>query len=135
MNVGDDIYGFKEGELRDEKVLKTIRKPFEGSLHTIHNSRNFIVATPDHELIYNKYGKWGKMMVKDFKRNGWIRFPNSVNYITEGDKQIFTDLDRIKIAIQADGSKIKTKRTNGEIVDRGSNGGSNYTISLYKQRK
>nr|DAS76287.1 MAG TPA: Ribonucleotide reductase, small chain [Caudoviricetes sp.] len=135
MKVGDDIYGFKEGELRDEKVLKTIRKSFEGSLHTIHNSRNSIVATPDHELIYNKYGKWGKMMVKDFKRNGWIRFPNSANYVTEGDRQIFTDLDRLKIAIQADGCKIKNKRKNGEVVERGSNGGFNYSVGLYKQRK
>ena len=135
MKVGDAIYGFKEGELRDEKVLKTIRKPFEGSLHTIHNSRNSIVATPDHELIYNKYGKWGKMMVKDFRPNGWIRFPNSANYITEGDKQIFTDLDRLKIAIQADGTKIKNRRSSGEVVERGSNGGFNYTIRLYKQRK
>ena len=135
MKVGDDIYGFKEGELRDEKVLKTIRKPFEGSLHTIHNSRNSIVATPDHELIYNKYGKWGKMMVKDFRPNGWIRFPNSANYITEGDKQIFTDLDRLKVAIQADGTKIKNRRSSGEVVERGSNGGFNYTIRLYKRRK
>lgn len=135
MKVGDDIYGFKEGELRDEKVLKTIRKPFEGSLHTIHNSRNSIVATPDHELIYNKYGKWDKMMVKDFKRNGWIRFPNSANYVTEGNRQIFTDLDRLKIAIQADGCKIKNKRKNGEVVERGSNGGFNYSVGLYKQRK
>lgn len=135
MKIGDDIYGFKEGVLRNEKVLKTIRKPFEGSLHTIHNSRNSIVATPDHELIYNKYGKWDKMMVKDFKPNGWIRFPNSVNYVTEGGKQVFTDLDRLKIAIQADGTKAKNRKKSGEVVERGVNGGYNYCITLYKQRK
>ena len=107
MKVGDDIYGFKEGVLRDEKVLKTIRKPFEGSLLTISDYKNTLTMTPDHDVIYMKDNKWGKVKAEDFEKGSDTYLPKLVQYSkSEELSSKFTNLDFLKFIMSMVGERI-----------------------------
>lgn len=124
MKVGDDIYGFKEGELRDEKVLKTIRKPFDGSLITISDYKNTLTMTPDHDVIYMKDGKWGKVKAEDFERGSDTYLPKLVQYSkSEELSSKFTNLDFLKFIVSMVGERIDYNLSKGlfkyEVEPRG----------------
>lgn len=107
MKVGDDIYGFKEGVLRDEKVLKTIRKPFEGSLLTISDYKSTLTMTPDHDVIYMKDNKWGKVKAEDFEKGSDTYLPKLVQYSkSEELSSKFTNLDFLKFIMSMVGERI-----------------------------
>ena len=107
MKVGDDIYGFKEGVLRDEKVLKTIRKPFEGSLLTISDYKSTLTMTPDHDVIYMKDDKWGKVKAEDFEKGSDTYLPKLVQYSkSEELSSKFTNLDFLKFIMSMVGERI-----------------------------
>lgn len=134
VNVGDLVYGFKEGILKEEPVLKVIEKDWDGNLIKIGNSRHRSTMTPDHDIIYQRGGNWIKKQVKDFKGDSRSFFPVTGDFISDSNYKL-TWLDRIKIAIQADGNKKFWKNKAGEVLARGKNGGYNYGVALYKKRK
>ena len=109
MKVGDDIYGFKEGVLRNEKVLKTIRKPFKGSFYIIHNhgGHKCLSMTPDHEVIYKRDGLWDKVYACNFRPAIGTWLPAGVDYgnPSENTKK-FTDLDFLKFIMSTAGKKV-----------------------------
>lgn len=109
MKVGDDIYGFKEGVLRNEKVLKTIRKPFKGSFYIIHNhgGHKCLSMTPDHEVIYKRDGLWDKVYTCNFRPAIGTWLPTGVDYENPSENtKKFTDLDFLKFIMSTAGKKV-----------------------------
>lgn len=132
---GDQVYGFKNGVATIENVIKTVKKPFKGNLVEIKNSMSGVTVTPSHDIIYySDYRGWSKKPAKDIKFHTKTFLPVTVNYTDEGENELSWE-DKLKIAIQADGTKLKWTNINGEVLSRGKNGGANYAISLYKNRK
>ena len=134
MKLGDKVYGFKEGNLQEEEVIKTIRKSFKGNLITIGNKRHSISTTPNHEFIYKKSSDWLKSTADNLKLNNHMQIPVTSNFKSNSTLKL-SDLDRLKIAIQADGTQLYWNNEGGDKLPRGKEGGNNYSIALYKERK
>lgn len=134
MKLGDKVYGFKEGNLQEEEVIKTIRKSFKGNLITIGNKRHSISTTPNHEFIYKKSSDWLKSTAENLKLNNHMQIPVTSNFKSNSTLKL-SDLDRLKIAIQADGTQLYWNNEGGDKLPRGKEGGNNYSIALYKERK
>lgn len=134
MKIGDDVYGFKEGELRLEKVIKTTSKNFEGNLIKIGNKRHHKIVTPNHDMILHNSKGWYKETAEQAKLTNCVYVPVTAKY-SEGNSKKLTDLERIYIAVQADGSKSYWYNHMGEKLERGISGGYNYILGLSKQRK
>lgn len=147
LKVGDIVYGYKEGIIKEEPVMAIIQQNYnEGTIYKIKNNRHSILLTGNHDQItYNNYRGWFKETVDKLRLHHHYKLPVTGHFMeNEGAEREFTDLDRLKIAIQADGTKLsyfangKNKKipgTENKKLPRGSQGGTNYTIALYKERK
>lgn len=135
FKIGDEVFGYKEGVIKKEKVLKTI-KSISNIIVKLGNNQNYTFLTPDHEvIIYNKYkGCWEKKLAKHHPRNGHSSYPINGKYTSENNN-VLSNYERVLIALQADGSKNYWYNKNGEKLERGKNGGYNCSINLYKKRK
>jgi len=134
MREGDSVYGFSEGNLKIEKVLKKTSKTFKGNLIKIGNKRHHKIVTPTHDIILKNKKGWYKQTAEECKLHNEAYIPVTVSYITTDERNL-TDLERLYIAIQADGSKSYWYNSKKEKQERGIAGGYNYTISLVKNRK
>lgn len=146
LKIGDKVYGYKEGIIKEEPILKITRKPFKGQMHRIYNKKHSIILTPNHQqIIYNNHRGWFKDTVENTRLHHHYKLPVTGHFIeNEGVEREFTDLDRLKIAIQADGTLLtyfangKNKKipgTDNKKSLKGANGGANYSIGVYKERK
>lgn len=137
MNVGDQVFHYLEdGRLELTKVLNTTSKPYAGEMVEFSRKGNRCVVTPNHNMVvYTPAGGSPRLVkAKDVKLHKKCIFPKRTNNL-DGSVNSLTVLERIWLAVQADGSKLKWTRRNGEVVLRGDNGGYNYGVALYKDRK
>lgn len=135
INEGDLVYGFSEGNLLQETVQRTISKPFKGDLIEVANDRSYTTVTPTHDIIYYTDNKgWCKRKVEDMKFHARTFLPITCNFKHVGVDSLSWE-DRLKLAIQADGTLKTWTNTAGDTLLRGVNGGYNYSVTLFKQRK
>ena len=135
ISIGDTVYGFNEGILVKEAVQRTTSKPFNGELIEISNNRSKTTVTPTHDIIYYTDSKgWSKRKAEDIKLHTKVYLPITCNLKNTGLDTLSWE-DRLKIVIQADGHLSKWTDINGNTLLRGSKGGYNYSIGLYKKRK
>ena len=148
LKIGDIVYGYKDGIIKEEPVLGIIKKKNkDGYLYKIKNKKHSIITTPGHQQItYNNSRGWFKDSVEKIRLHHHYKLPVTGNFINNNSnyKREFTDLDRLKIAIQADGTLLKyfangkNKKipgTDNKKVLKGAAGGCNYSIAIYKDRK
>ena len=137
IKIGDLVYGFKEGEIKLERVINTVKKPFDGNLINVSNSRHNITTTPNHDFIYIKDGEWKKEEVKDVKFNNHMQVPITGSFISSSTSSMrkLTYEDRLKIAIQADGGVSTYTLKSGEQKVSGVSGGKNVAFNLRKTKK
>lgn len=136
VSVGDEVIGYKEGIAQVEKVQRVIEKEYEGDMISFKHARHKCIVTPNHDMIINKKHdkKFYKVKAKDLKFNTGKAVLQTVDFNMPG-KSNLTARDRLKIALQADGSNSKwTSEING-VKCRGKDGGHTHTMSLTKQRK
>lgn len=135
MNIGDEVYGYKEGKLFNDIVLNKTHKK-SNKLIKIFNKRHNTLITEGHDMIQYKISdnKWYKYKAKDVILNNRYKTPTTVDF-TEKSEDYLSDLDRVKIAIQADGHKTYWTNKAGDVLERGLKNGYNYHVSLYKERK
>lgn len=148
LKIGDIIYGYKDGIIKEEPVLGIIKKKNkDGYLYKIKNIKHSIITTPGHQQItYNNSRGWFKDSVEKLRLHHHYKLPVTGNFINNDSNyhREFTDADRLKIAIQADGTLLtyfpngKNKRipgTDNKKALKGAAGGCNYSIAVYKERK
>lgn len=135
FKIGDEVFGYKEGKIQLEKVLKTTKNTSD-TIIKLGSKYNYTYLTPNHDVIlYDKNkGKWYKTLAKNHPKNGHNGYPINGNYISDNDNSL-TVFERILIALQADGTKSFWTNKDKVKLNRGKNGGFNCSISLYKQRK
>ena len=135
VQVGDEVFGFKEGKIRLERVLKTISKKLgDKKLYNFSNAFSGVTMTEDHDVIYKQNEIWKKSPLREINQSSTKMIP--VTGLYESDNQIeLTDWDRLRIAAQADGCLRKNKNKAGETYYIGQNNGKNLIFGLKRERK
>lgn len=136
INVGDDVAQYTpEGLIEFTKVNHKTNKKYTGDVIAFSRSGNKCIVTPNHDMVYfDNYDNYKKKKAIDLKLHKNIKIPISGTLNNDGDN-ILSYEDRLKIAIQADGSILYWKNTKAEKIKRGKNGGQTHSFALTKDRK
>lgn len=135
MKVGDEVFGFKEGKIRLERVLKTISKKLgDKKLYDFSNAYSGVTMTEDHDVIYRNKEGWYKSPLRDINSSPHNQIPVT-GLFESGNEVELTDEDRLKIAIQADGTLRRRKNDSGEMQFVTGNSTKNVDFVLKKERK
>jgi len=126
-----------DGTFSFTKILHKTENDFSGNLIRFHRTGNECIVTPEHDICYyDGKGDFVKRKAKDVKIHNQFHLPKGGILVnTNGTTNELSMEDRLKIAIQADGSNLWWKNKSGEIKSRGINGGHNYVIAVSKDRK
>lgn len=135
IKVGEEIYQYDNGEISPTNVLHKIEKTYSGDMFEIgHKSSNCLV-TPNHDMVYfNSKNKLCKEKAIDIKYHSKIKVPCG-GIIDNKDDFGLTWEERLRIAIQSDGTNLYWIDTNQNKHFRGKNGGYTHSFKLTKQRK
>lgn len=136
LKIGDLVYQYdKDGVFNLAPVLATIEKDYKGNLLTFSRRGNFCAVTPDHDMVYyDVNGKLRKRKAVDMKFHKECSVPRT-GILKSGEISELSFLDRLRIAIQADGSVAKWKDRDGNSHLRGKSGGFTHTLKIKKLRK
>jgi ribonucleotide reductase beta subunit family protein with ferritin-like domain len=131
-----EVFQFNQGAIEKVFPYNTIEKDYDGKLIKFHKRKHSCIVTPDHNIVYyNKSNVKKEIQAKDFNGDSEKYIPEAGFYnVTNGETEL-TFLQRLYVAIQADGTKIYWKNVAGEKMERGKEGGANYIIRLTKDRK
>ena len=136
FSIGDSVIGFANGKSRIEQVQNVTQKIYNDELYKIHTNNNCQFVTKGHDLIlHHKTKDWQKIEAFYFKPSSYTNFPITSNFVNDYSIDKLSSIDKIKIALQADGTKLTWKNNNGEVLERGTKGGYNYSLTLSKPRK
>ena len=117
-------------------VEKIHINPYNGKMYRIYKNNTNAIITPNHRIVY--YNNKGQYLSKTIEELG---VKNSNNRLPEaaklqGNIYELSSLERLYIAIQADGSSRYWRNNQGERIRRGSSKNSNtYEISVKKEGK
>lgn len=136
INVGDKVYQYNsDGTISLTKCLNTIQKYFSGNLIKFSRNGNCCLVTPEHDMIYfNKNLNFVKKKAKDIKIHNNIHIPVGGILVNDHDNHLSFE-EKLRIAIQADGSTLYWINTKGEKMKRGTDGGYTHSFNLSKNRK
>jgi ribonucleotide reductase beta subunit family protein with ferritin-like domain len=137
INVGDLVAQYTEDcKINFTPALRTIKEHYSGEIHKLHKKGIDVQITPNHRIVY--FDSKGNYTSKSIKELG---VKNSNNFLPEagiinGEIHKLTSLERLKIAIQADGSIRWRRLKSGEKRHRGTSSNCHtYEISVKKERK
>lgn len=125
----------KGGKIDFVKPLRIINRDYEGDMVHIQHNTYHVAVTPNHDMLgYNhKTDELKKIKAKDIKFNNCSKIPVAGKIEDQTDR--LTNLERLYIAIQADGSKTFWQNLDGEKLERGDKDGYNYNIQISRLRK
>lgn len=135
IQVGDDVVEYDQGKMRFTKILHKTERDYEGEMIHFHKKKNQCLVTPNHDMVYyDRNGVFKKVKAKDFIPDCRKHLPHG-GHLENNGIQFLSNEDRLRIAIQADGSNLKWTNVEGEVKLRGKNGGYSHYFGLTKQRK
>jgi ribonucleotide reductase beta subunit family protein with ferritin-like domain len=138
INIGDDIVQFNsDNTFNITKVLHKTESSYNGNLLKFSKKTTETYVTPNHRMIY-------------FKKNGDIceceadklvmtnsdnKLPEAGYLISDLSAPKLSFIDRLKIAIQADGNRRFYDSGYGRHPRLGCGMGSEYEVTIKKERK
>lgn len=143
LTLEDDVLQYTEnGKLEAVKPIRLIKKPYKGKMYYMNGKNMAFCVTENHDIPFKKtsvsttinQSQIHKTPVKDMLFGSKIYVPQKAEAI-DNPKDLLTPLQRLLIALQADGSTLNFKTIDGTVKSRGVNGGYNCGISISKQRK
>jgi len=136
INIGDDVYQWNGGALEATKATNVVKRPHKGKVISFSKKKHQCIVTPNHNMVsFYEDGRIINELASEYTTG------NSGKYLADSftsyknDGMMLSYMDRLKIAIQADGSRLYWVNINGERKLRGIDGGHNYAIQITKQRK
>lgn len=138
IEVGDLVCQFNPEDKTSEFVPATrvIKAPYNGPMYRFRKRKWECVVTPNHRML--DYDRNGNIRVRE-ARNFWSDSSGTKPFTSykRGFVNELSDMDRLKIAIQADGHHLySTNKRTGERVYRVTPDGCYiYSIKLAKERK
>jgi nicotinic acid phosphoribosyltransferase len=95
------------------KPLKIVNEEYNGTMFhfkDFHGKMDLLV-TPNHRMVYKQFDKWKIDFAEDCKPNNYTK--SFIRSAKAGNKyQILTNVERLNIAFQADGSKCTDTEKN-----------------------
>ena len=138
IQVGDEVFAFKDGKIKLEKVLRTTkRKLGKEKIYRFGNSYSNVLMTAGHDVIFKdtKTGKYLKTRADHFRKSGHKQIPIT-GVLDTRKRKTLTDEERLLIAIHSDGHLRRLKNSRGELVHMGQvNGGKNVVFSMKREDK
>jgi len=114
-----------DGSIEFVNPIRLIKKPYNGDLKKVHLGRGrFVFMTPNHNQVYSTKSdtSWRVKPIKDLKFHHATYIP--VSGKGTGNNEMLSPIERLLIAIQADGTLQKHQKNE-----------SVYSIQLTKDRK
>jgi ribonucleotide reductase beta subunit family protein with ferritin-like domain len=132
VNTGDDVVQYSPNGFSITHVKQKVWKPYKGDVIEFSKSSTTSVVTPNHRMVYfDKSGSYLECLAKDFSIKNTNHFlPEAAAILTDGSTSL-SAMERLRIAIQADGSR---RYFNGR-PRLGSGSGAEYDIRVKKERK
>lgn len=134
ISVGDDVIQYNpDGTFNVTKVLHKVDKPYEGDMIKFTRCGNTCIVTPEHDMVYfNKNNQFIKRKAKDLKIHKQLHVPIGGFFKNDGGVDELSFEDRLRIAIQADGWVLDSKKS---IEDLNTNAYNTHAINIKKERK
>jgi len=138
LKQGDRViqYDTKTCEYSTVVPSNIVNEKYTGTIYKIDNGSNFAMLTPNHRIIYKTlHGIIRERKIKDIKS---LTSSMKLPYIGRktGEVDNLSDLDRLKIAIQADGCERFWRNKKGTRINRGLSTGCNtYELTFKKEKK
>jgi ribonucleotide reductase beta subunit family protein with ferritin-like domain len=136
IKENDEVVQFTpEGLLEFTTVKNKIEKNYKGNIITFSRAGNKCSVTPNHDMVFFDHkGNFRKKTAANLKLHKQVLMPNFGLLNNDGDHSLSYE-DRLKIAIQADGSNCYGTNKAGNKLIRGKNGGFTHTITISRPRK
>ncbi|BBI90448.1 ribonucleoside diphosphate reductase small subunit [Tenacibaculum phage PTm1] len=127
---------YDKGVLSFVKPLAYTNKEYSGDMIKISNQSHECLVTPDHDILLFREDKgWFKEKAGDVKFSSTKKIPHFANVTDDGESNL-TNLDRLKIALQADGYNLYGNvKLDGTKNKRGNLGGYTHGIYVKKESK
>jgi ribonucleotide reductase beta subunit family protein with ferritin-like domain len=133
--VGDDVIEYDNGALRPTKVLHKTDRAYAGNMYHFHNHSIDCLVTPQHDMVYYvPSGEMRKRKAQDFRPHSKQRVPYGGRLESTPGPGMSAE-ERLRVAIQADGSTMRWTTKGGTKKLRGDSGGATHVFSLTKERK
>lgn len=140
VKVGDAVIQYNpDSTLNVTKVLHKTDQPYEGDLIRFHKRSTETVVTPNHRMLYfTGRGEYREQEAKEFSvktiKNSRYYLPEAARLVG-GDVKFLAPLDRLRIAIQADGNRRYYNSGYGKKLRKGNGKGAEYEVRIQKPRK
>lgn len=138
IQVGDVVCQYHDDlTISFAKTTSTIAKKYTGKMYEIARKRNRCIVTPRHDMFYfDRNNTPTKKHAQDIKFHRDVKVPVAGVLVNEGVREL-SWMERLYIAIQADGTRRRWRTKNGEVnyVDSSLHGALNYSLTVKKQRK
>lgn len=129
VKVGDEVIQYHENNtLSVTKVKHKTDKHYSGEMYRFYKKTTTTVVTPNHRMIcYDQNDKLREIYAEDLSiKNSNLKLPEAAKLVG-GRQTELSFMDRLRIAIQADGYGKKTRKGNGF--------GAEYEVRIQKPRK
>ena len=138
ININDEVYQYcQDGMFEITKVLHKTSNNFSGNMIKFSKQSHECIVTPDHDMVFFTKAKgFQKKKAKEIKIHKNTIIP--IGGYLRGASGLIKELsyeDKLRLAIQADGSNLYWTNTAGNKLLRGSSGGYTHSIRLTRQRK
>ena len=137
INIGDKVFQFnKDHSIEITHILAKTAQYYTGQVYSFDKKHLKCVVSPNHRMIYyNTADKLIEKSAEDLKIHHDYKLPEA-GYKVDGFINSLSFMDRLRIAIQADGSRRYWINKNGDKINRLGNGaGAEYNIRITKHRK
>lgn len=138
INIGDKVFQYHHnGFIEITQVQAKTEKFYSGDIYHFYKQSAECVVTPDHKMIYFDYkGRYSESKASELSTcSSCNKLPEAATKLY-GDVHQLSYMDRLRIALQADGSRKYWINKNGAKRNRGAaHGGAEYGIYIKKIRK
>jgi len=135
ISVGDEVFQYEDDfTFSIAPVVNTICKEINENIISFERKQNKCSVTKDHDMVLFKKGALQKVKAKDVKIHNETRFPVKGVFKNQGSSEISFE-ERLRFAIQADGTALYWENKDGEKILRGKDGGYTHSFGLTKKRK
>ncbi len=136
INIGDDVVQYSPSGFSITPVLQKVWKKHSGEILEFSKRTTTARVTPNHRMVYfeKKTGDYKECLAKDLDvSNTRFLLPEAAK-LQSGEEAptSLTPIERLRIAIQADGSR---KFFRGNRPRLGCGAGAEYEIRVKKERK
>lgn len=137
LSKEEKVYQFNinDSTITSTNIKRYIKKPFKGEL-IVYKDRSYDArVTPGHRFIYKDIKEnIIEKEAENFHMYSKYKLPHTAE-LKGGKVNSLSYEDRIKIAVQADGTRLYWTNKEGNKKWRGDKGGYNYSIRVKKGRK